>query len=307
MIIWIYGLLALESHWSEMWHFCQEFQKHGASDISSEAGSFLWCKEMLTSCVLFLKGLFVFRFQLFSWNFLTACLWWQFLLFLYKSWNLTGCHRFKMCVCARILPMWDRDSTQQLRVSKAQVSGWFYPELWAPCSVQKHPSTALGLLSSYHTVPGNGGGLSGEPLHRSRELVSLQFISQWSSLGYMPIDDQIAKVFPQRERRETGRLPRVQQLASSRTFGLQETRFGICSLLWGEWLFLWVIGLGLNNLYFSTSDSAEKATRPLHWPVFNKEGMSSGWSTLWHSVVIATRVVKISLLLFKVGSGDGRN
>lgn len=74
-------------------------------DISSEAGSFLWCKEMLTSCVLFLKGLFVFRFQLFSWNFLAACLWWQFLLFLHKSWNLTGCHRFKMCVRARIPPV----------------------------------------------------------------------------------------------------------------------------------------------------------------------------------------------------------
>ena len=62
MIIWIYGSFALESRWSEMWHLCKEFQKHGASDISPEAGSFLWCKEMLTSCVLFLKGLFVFRF-----------------------------------------------------------------------------------------------------------------------------------------------------------------------------------------------------------------------------------------------------
>lgn len=72
MITWIYGSLALESRWSEMWHFCKEFQKHRASDISPEADSFLWRKEMLTSCVLFLKGLFVFRFQLFSWNFLAA-------------------------------------------------------------------------------------------------------------------------------------------------------------------------------------------------------------------------------------------
>ena len=70
--------------------------------------------------------------------------------------------------------------------------------------MQKHPSAALGLLSSHHTVPGKRGGLSGELLHRSRELVSLQFISLWSGLGYMPTDDQIAKVFPQRERRETG-------------------------------------------------------------------------------------------------------
>ena len=103
------------------------------------------------------------------------------------------------------------------------------------------------------------------------------------------------------------KTPKSPAVGHSCTFGLQETRFGICSLLWGEWLFLWVTGLGFNNLYFSTSDSAEKATPPIHWPVFNKEGMSSGWSTLWHSVVIATWVVNISLMLFKVGSGDGRN
>ena len=69
--------------------------------------------------------------------------------------------------------------------------------------MQKHLSAALGLLSSHHTVPGKRGGVSGEPLHRSGELVSLQFISQWPGLGYMTIDDQICKVFPQRERKET--------------------------------------------------------------------------------------------------------
>ena len=94
-------------HWKVIMRdltFLQRIPETGASGVSLEAGSFLWCKEMFISCMFpfalcFLKDFLFSVSDCSVGTFWLPVFWWEFLLFLRKSWNLTGCHGFRMCAC----------------------------------------------------------------------------------------------------------------------------------------------------------------------------------------------------------------
>lgn len=228
-------------------------------------------------CVVF-KRTFVFRFQLFSWNFLAAC---SLVAVSPLPTQVMEPHRMPqiqdVCAC--------KDSSSLRQRLDSSSSGSVRTKFLADfgsafCGLERMPWSSELLLSAenIHLQPWSliltphcsweeGRSFWGASAQVQRTCISAVYIPMvWFGLHahWWPNCQSVS----QRERRETGigeitnaknkeETSSVQQLASPCTFGLQETRFGICSLLWGEWLFLWVIGLDSNNLYFSTSDSAK--------------------------------------------------